>query len=134
MKTATFLLAILTVAAASLAAPVPDVHKVITCGFNKNRIEIFEYTGSASKADLEAYLEAQPPKNSAGGFTAAYFYKKGATLPRSGETLCESIAKANEILYESNRSSAWDFAYMREISGDKKVVDCKADSGSALCR
>ena len=134
MRTAIFLMAILTMAVGSQAAPVPDVHKVLTCTFNKNRIVIFEYSGISSKSALEAYLEAQPPKNSVGGFTAAYYYKKGATLPRSGQTLCESIAKANEILYESNSSSAWDFAYMQEISGDKEVVDCRADTGSALCR
>jgi hypothetical protein len=134
MKKICFLLIIIAIAASSPAASMPNVDKVVNCTINKNRIVVYEYSGTVSKEDMEAYLEQKAPMNTAGGFTAAYFFKKGSTVPRSGQVLCESIAKANEILYESNQISAWDFAYMQEINGDKAVVDCTMDSQSDLCR
>ena len=134
MKKIVFLLTIIAIALSSQAATSPDVHKVINCTFNKNRIVIYEYSGPASKAEMEAYLEEKPPKNNDGGCTAAYFFKKGSTVPRSGQTLCESIAKANEILYESNQISAWNFAYMHDVGGDTVVVDCKTEGQTDLCR
>jgi hypothetical protein len=134
MKKFTFLLTIIAIAMSSQAAPSPDVHKVINCTFNKNRIVIYEYSETTSKAEMEAYLEEKPPKNTVGGFTAAYFFKKGSTVPRSGQTLCESISKANEILYESNQISAWNFAYMHDVGGDTVVVDCTSERHTDLCR
>lgn len=134
MKKICFLLTIIAIAVSSQAASLPNVDKVINCTINKHRIVVYEYSGTVSKEDIKAYLEEKPPKNTVGGFTAAYFFKKGSTVPRSGQVLCESIAKANEILYESNQISAWDFAYMHEINGDEVVVDCKMDTQSDLCR
>jgi hypothetical protein len=134
MKKLLFLLTIIALAVSLQAAPLPDVHKVINCTFNKNRIVIYEYSGAASKAEMEAYVEEKPPKNTVGGFTAAYFFKRGSTVPRSGQTLCESISKANEILYQSNQISAWNFAYMHDVGGDRVVVDCKTEPHTDLCR
>lgn len=134
MKKICLLLTIIAIAISSQAAPSADVHKVINCTFNKNRIVIYEYSGAASRAEMEAYLEEKPPKNTVGGFTAAYFFKKGSTVPRSGQTLCESISKANEILYESNQISPWNFAYMHDVGGDTLVADCKTERQADLCR
>ena len=134
MKKLSFLLITIAIAINVQAAPSPDVHKVINCMFNKNRIVVYEYSGVASKAKLEAYLEEKPLKNTVGGFTAAYFFRKGSTVPRSGQTLCESISKANEILYESNQISAWNFAYMHDAGGKTVVVDCTFERQTDLCR
>ena len=108
--------------------------KILTCNFKQNRILIFEYTGTLSEDKLRVYAEKNIPLNKTGNFTSAYFFKKGHAMPRSGQTFCESLSKAKEILYESNQINPWNFNYMQDINGKVVIVNCKASPDSDVCR
>ena len=134
MKSICIFLSIVLLAAASNAGSLPKVQEVLNCSFNKNRIIIYEFSGSPAINEINAYLAKNRPTYTAGRFTAAYFFKKGSSIPRSGQSLCESISKANEILYESSQINSWDFAFMYDVDGKKVLVNCQTGTKSDLCR
>lgn len=134
MKSIFFFLSMVLFVAVSNAGSSPKVSKVLNCSFNKNRIIIYEYSSYPRPEEMMAYSKKIIEDNIKGRFTTAYFFRKGTTMPRSGQELCESISKANEVLYESTQIKSWNFAYLQDVNGKKVFVDCTADEKSDLCR
>lgn len=128
-----FILMVVFVGVSNAGSPA-KVSKVLNCSFNRNQIIIYEYSNYPSLEEMKTHSENIIKDNTAGRFTTAYFFQKGKSMPRSGQSFCESIAKANIILYEGTQVDSWNFAYSQDVNGKKVFVDCKAEVKSELCR
>lgn len=134
MKLSITLLAVLLCVSLAHADDSFKSKKVLTCNFKQNRILLFEYSGTLSEDKLRIFVEKNVPPSKPGNFTSAYFFKKGQSMPRSGQTFCESLSKAKEMLYESNQINPWNYAFMQDISGKVAIINCKASPDSDMCR
>jgi len=98
----------------------------------KNRIFTVEMRSSVKPSKALAYARREP--NSAGRFTAVYFFPRGGLIPTDGVTGAKTVLRANYVLYDMKGLSQWRFAYMKSLTGDETFVDCLDTPDSYLCR
>ena len=134
MKSLLSILMLTILASPVFAGELSDVKRIAYCKINRNRIMIYEYTGSPTTDDMIAYVDGNTPSHTDGRFTVAYFFKNNTRRPRSGFSNCQSIMDANDFLYESQEIDPWHFAYMHSLKGDRSITNCTTNPGHELCR
>jgi hypothetical protein len=121
--------------AASDASMTQDVHfeqKGYFANDARDRVRTFLMPAGATVESVRAHgskLTATP-----GRTTAAYYYEPGSIVPADGVTLAGNIARANRVIYEDQRMSAWRYAFMVFRTGETSFVDCAATPSHDLCR
>lgn len=96
-----------------------------------DRIFVFAIEPGVDANDARSHAEGL--MNTSGRMTAAYYFDRGASLPRDGVTLARDLVAANAALYDTPGLSSWRFAYVKR-GQDVLFADCRSRPTDSLCR
>ena len=95
----------------------------------RDRIFVFSFQPSVTESEIKSHAKKQT--NTAGRFTACYYFKHGALIPRDGITLAGSVFRANNVINQF--ADGIEYAYMKNLNGTYSFSNCRTHPNDDLC-